>query len=324
MHNYYDHDVAMLTLFKTKKRYLNTIKKIKNEIKLLRSGKLYETNMRVLTVRVQTGFKESVGQIVKLLFGVKANIKNFDKYGKVLSNVAGENMNFFQVSILRALVPLQIKLQPAPMSFTRLALLTAFGPIFSPIKQRSTTMSFSRLVLLMTLGEASLALSKPGLRHKVQYKGTYTKFLFEAQQFKCFKNLDSYLSSFKSRGFIRNMLVNQNVEIKSKLNYAVQCSNSGYTVSGWTFITPFSSKVRFTGFGSQDLAVIGVILSGVSTTISTVNLLITRRTLSAIGMKNKKSIMPFLALSLFLTMRMLMLIIPVLGAAMIMLQLDRH
>lgn len=69
---------------------------------------------------------------------------------------------------------------------------------------------------------------------------------------------------------------------------------------------------------------IGVILAGVATTVSYTNLLITRRTLSMPGLKNKKSLTPFLSISLFLTMRMLALITPVLGAAMIMLELDRH
>lgn len=101
-------------------------------------------------------------------------------------------------------------------------------------------------------------------------------------------------------------------------------SNSSLTMSGWTFITPFSSKVRFTGMGAQDIAIITVILSGVSTTISFTNLLITRRTLSAPGLRNRRVLIPFLTITLFLVMRMLALITPVLGAAMIMLLLDRH
>lgn len=42
------------------------------------------------------------------------------------------------------------------------------------------------------------------------------------------------------------------------------------------------------------------------------------------GLRNRKILMPFISINLFLTMRMLAMIIPVLGAAMIMLQLDRH
>lgn len=110
----------------------------------------------------------------------------------------------------------------------------------------------------------------------------------------------------------------------NKSNFVTKCPSASYTMSGWTFITPFSSNLKYTGYGSQDLAVLGVIFAGVSTTISFTNLLITRRTLSMPGLRHRKSLIPFLSLALFLTMRMLALITPVLGAAMIMLSMDRH
>ena len=111
---------------------------------------------------------------------------------------------------------------------------------------------------------------------------------------------------------------------KNRSNFVTKCPSSSYTMSGWTFITPFSSNLKYTGYGAQDLAVLGVIFAGVSTTISFTNLLITRRTLSMPGLRHRKSLIPFLSLALFLTMRMLALITPVLGAAMIMLSMDRH
>jgi heme/copper-type cytochrome/quinol oxidase subunit 1 len=82
--------------------------------------------------------------------------------------------------------------------------------------------------------------------------------------------------------------------------------------------------VKYTGVGAQDIAIISVLLSGVSTTISFTNLLITRRTLSAPGLRNRRVLIPFLTITLFLVMRMLALITPVLGAALVMLLLDRH
>lgn len=100
--------------------------------------------------------------------------------------------------------------------------------------------------------------------------------------------------------------------------------NSASTMSGWTFITPFSGNLRFTGVGAQDIAILSVVLAGISTTISFTNLLITRRTLSMPGLRNRRVLIPFISISLFLVMRMLALITPVLGAAMIMLALDRH
>ena len=117
---------------------------------------------------------------------------------------------------------------------------------------------------------------------------------------------------------------NENILNKKKTTFIVQVPNATLTMSGWTFITPFSAKIKYTGLGAQDVAIIAVIFAGISTTISFVNLLITRRTLSMPGLRNRKILMPFLSINLFLTMRMLALIIPVLGAAMIMLELDRH
>jgi heme/copper-type cytochrome/quinol oxidase subunit 1 len=76
--------------------------------------------------------------------------------------------------------------------------------------------------------------------------------------------------------------------------------------------------------GTQDLLIVGVIFAGVSTTISFTNLLITKRTLSMPGLKNRRILLPFITISLLLTMRMLVLITPVLAAAMFMLLADRH
>lgn len=38
--------------------------------------------------------------------------------------------------------------------------------------------------------------------------------------------------SFKLRGFVKNSLVNKDIPSKVKTNFAVQCSNSGYTTVG--------------------------------------------------------------------------------------------
>nr|YP_010632213.1 cytochrome c oxidase subunit 1 [Cryptocaryon irritans]WBP62329.1 cytochrome c oxidase subunit 1 [Cryptocaryon irritans] len=114
------------------------------------------------------------------------------------------------------------------------------------------------------------------------------------------------------------------IKSRRKKVYITKCSNSTLTVAGWTFITPFSCNTRFTGIGSQDLLIISVIFAGVSTTISFTNLLITRRTLAMPGLRNRRVLMPFITISLLLTMRMLAIVTPVLGAAMFMLLMDRH
>jgi len=67
-----------------------------------------------------------------------------------------------------------------------------------------------------------------------------------------------------------------------------------------------------------------VIFAGISTTISFTNLLVTRRTLGMPGMRNRRILLPFFSISTLLTLRLLALVTPVLGAAMIMMMLDRH
>jgi heme/copper-type cytochrome/quinol oxidase subunit 1 len=76
--------------------------------------------------------------------------------------------------------------------------------------------------------------------------------------------------------------------------------------------------------GSQDILIVSVIFAGISSTVGFTNLLITRRTLSMPGLRNRRILLPFISISLFLTMRMLAIVTPVLGAAMIMLFMDRH
>jgi cytochrome c oxidase subunit 1 len=67
-----------------------------------------------------------------------------------------------------------------------------------------------------------------------------------------------------------------------------------------------------------------VIFAGTSTVVSFTNLLVTRRTLAMPGMRNRRVLLPFFTIGTFLALRMLALVTPVLGAAMIMMMLDRH
>ena len=111
---------------------------------------------------------------------------------------------------------------------------------------------------------------------------------------------------------------------RRKKVYVTKCSDRTSVTAGWAFITPFSCNTKFTRVGSQDLLIIAVILAGVSTTVSFTNLLITRRTLAMPGLRNRRVLLPFITISLLLTLRMLAIITPVLGASMFMLMMDRH
>lgn len=119
-------------------------------------------------------------------------------------------------------------------------------------------------------------------------------------------------------------LINNAKYLKRRKRFIVKCANATQTVSGWTFITPFSSKLKFTGAGVQDMLILGVYYAGISTTISLTNLLVTRRTLAMSGLRNRRILLPFISIAILLMLRALAVITPVLGSAMLMLALDRH
>lgn len=114
------------------------------------------------------------------------------------------------------------------------------------------------------------------------------------------------------------------LKLKRQKRFLVKCISANQTVAGWTFITPFSSNTEYTGFGIQDMLILGVYYAGISTTISIVNLLITRRTLSMPGLRNRRILIPFITITILLMLRALSVITPVLGSAMLMLLTDRH
>jgi len=111
---------------------------------------------------------------------------------------------------------------------------------------------------------------------------------------------------------------------KRQKRFLIKCISHNQTVAGWTFITPFSSNTEYTGFGIQDMLILGIYYAGISTTISMVNLLITRRTLSMPGLRNRRVLLPFITITNLLMLRALSIITPVLGSAMLMLLTDRH
>jgi heme/copper-type cytochrome/quinol oxidase subunit 1 len=72
------------------------------------------------------------------------------------------------------------------------------------------------------------------------------------------------------------------------------------------------------------MLILGVYFVGISTTISLINLLVTRRVLSMPGIRNRRILMPFISITILLMLRALSVITPVLGSAMLMLLTDRH
>lgn len=248
----------------------------------------------------------------------------------------GDSIKYLQVITAHGLIMVFFVVTPVLFGF--------LGNFFIPYHIGSKDVSFPRLNSLgfWVLFSGYFMLSKLFAFRKQIYKqydnfnyyyNNYTKYDININNnkptqtiLKNYYNINSSININKLNDF--NSLwynyYNNSSFFLEKNNFNTICSNATYTVSGWTFITPFSSKTKFTGLGSQDMAVIAVIFSGISTTLSFVNLLITRRTLSMPGIRNRKVLIPFISINLFLTMRMLSLIVPVLAAGMIMLELDRH
>ena len=145
----------------------------------------------------------------------------------------------------------------------------------------------------------------------------YQRFSYIPYKLNFWQTISTYPETFWA-------IVNRFSSERRKKLFHVKCSNRTLTTGGWTFITPFSSNIKYTGFGAQDLLLFSVVFAGISTTISFTNLLITRRTLSMPGMRHRRVLLPFISISIFFTLRMLAIITPVLAAAMIMMILDRH
>jgi len=153
-------------------------------------------------------------------------------------------------------------------------------------------------------------------RKKINFEN-YSAYSFIPTKLLYWSNIVNYPESFW-------YAASRVVKARRRKVYFTKCSNRTLTCAGWTFVTPFSSNTKYTGIGSQDVLITSVIFAGISSTVGFTNLLITRRTLAMPGLRNRRVLLPFVTIALFLTMRMLALVTPVLGAAMIMLLMDRH
>ena len=238
----------------------------------------------------------------------------------------GDSIRYLQVITIHALIMIFFVVIPIFFGF--------FANFFIPYHVGSKDVAFPRInsygfwiIPASFLLLFKLAILRPQL---------YKKYDIISSKF---PNTDSIKNTYHEPNNSFNLNVfnnynqyNINIEFYNNKNYwlnpktisNIKCTQSNYTMTGWTYITPFSSKTDYSGLGSLDVSILAIIMIGVSSTLSVTNLLITRRILSIPGLKNRKSILPFLSISLFLVMRMLTLITPVLAAAMIMLMSDRH
>ncbi len=208
-----------------------------------------------------------------------------------------------------------------------------YDEIFHNIKKSISNYDYSRLELLVK--DATKDIDKK-LHDFVTYRKLRDQAILDAELHKGMKyNLNIFDENFYSYKLIfwKDIynstdtfwsLTKNALKFKRQKRFLVKCISANQTVAGWTFITPFSSNTEYTGFGIQDMLILGVYYAGISTTISLVNLLITRRTLSMPGLRNRRILLPFITITILLMLRALSVITPVLGSAMLMLLTDRH
>jgi hypothetical protein len=99
---------------------------------------------------------------------------------------------------------------------------------------------------------------------------------------------------------------------------------SNQIIAGWAFVTPYSSRLRFSAVGKVDIALLVVFSAGLGSIFSAVNYVITYRCVSAPAFKNRRELRSFFADSLLVGSRMMLAANPALLIAIVFLLCDRH
>jgi heme/copper-type cytochrome/quinol oxidase subunit 1 len=94
------------------------------------------------------------------------------------------------------------------------------------------------------------------------------------------------------------------------------------TMAGWTFTTPFSHS-RFTG-RAVDMALVGLIFATLASIMTTINLIATWRFLRGRGARYQRELFPIFLIAVFISLRLLLAVSPILTAGFVMLLADRH
>lgn len=112
------------------------------------------------------------------------------------------------------------------------------------------------------------------------------------------------------------------ISLSNFLPTLVVSSDLTHTMAGWTFTTPFSHS-RYTG-APVDWAFSALLVSTISSVITMINLIVTWRYLKGRGSRFQKELFPIVLTAIFISLRILVIVSPVLNAGLIMLMSDRH
>jgi heme/copper-type cytochrome/quinol oxidase subunit 1 len=97
-----------------------------------------------------------------------------------------------------------------------------------------------------------------------------------------------------------------------------------HLIPGWAFVTPYTSRLRYTAIGKVDIALIVVFLASLGSVFSAINYIITYRYIGAPILKGRRELRSFFIDALLVGSRMMVLANPALLIGIILLLSDRH
>lgn len=97
-----------------------------------------------------------------------------------------------------------------------------------------------------------------------------------------------------------------------------------HLIPGWAFVTPYTSRLRYTAVGKVDIALIVVFLASLGSVFSAVNYIITYRYIGAPILKGRRELRSFFIDALLVGSRMMVLANPALLIGILLLLSDRH
>ena len=107
------------------------------------------------------------------------------------------------------------------------------------------------------------------------------------------------------------------------LVYSIE-RNAKDLLPGWTVITPFSARLRFTAVGRTDIALIGIFAVLNASIVSSANFLVTYKYLSTLNNRKMRDARSFFSESLIVGSWMILAANPMLAISIVMLIMDRH
>jgi hypothetical protein len=95
-------------------------------------------------------------------------------------------------------------------------------------------------------------------------------------------------------------------------------------IPGWAFITPYTSRLRYSALGKVDIALIVVLVAATGSVFSSINYILTYRYLGAPLIQKRRELRSFFVDGLLVASRMMVVANPALIVGILLLLSDRH